>query len=103
MGATPGPPAASAHVLDVDPDPDHHRVVVSLAAPRPKLVAALMAAVGATVDHIDVRAHEGLHPRVGAADVVPIVPLGQSTLEGAREVAREVGERIWSELHVPVY
>jgi glutamate formiminotransferase / 5-formyltetrahydrofolate cyclo-ligase len=94
---------APAHLLDVDPDPDHHRTVVSLAAGRVKLIRGVMGAVGAAVEHIDVRAHEGVHPRVGAADVVPIVPLGQSTLGDARQVAREVGERIWSDLKVPVY
>jgi len=95
--------ATAAHVLDVDADPDHHRVVISLAAERARLVDGLLAAVGAAVERIDVRAHSGVHPRVGAADVVPIVPLGGSTLPGAREVAQEVGERIWSELRVPVY
>jgi glutamate formiminotransferase len=95
--------AGGAHVLDVDADPDHHRVVISLAAERSRLVDGLLGAVGAAVERIDVRAHSGVHPRVGAADVVPIVPLGRSTLASARDVAREVGERIWSELHVPVY
>jgi glutamate formiminotransferase len=95
--------AEGAHVLDVDADPDHHRVVISLAAERNRLVAGLLAAVGAAVERIDVGAHSGVHPRVGAADVVPVVPLGKSTLASAREVAREVGERIWSELRVPVY
>ncbi|MGH7762756.1 MAG: hypothetical protein ACREOY_15275 [Candidatus Dormibacteraceae bacterium] len=95
--------AGGAHVLDVDADPDHHRVVISLAAERARLVDGLLTAVGAAVERIDVRAHSGVHPRVGAADVVPIVPLGASTLASAREVAREVGERIWSELRVPVY
>jgi len=95
--------AGGAHVLDVDADPDHHRAVISLAAEKARLVDGLLAAVGAAVERIDVRGHTGVHPRIGAADVVPIVPLGGSTLTGAREVAREVGERIWSELRVPVY
>ena len=95
--------AAGAHVLDVDADPDHHRAVISLAAERRRLVDGLVSAVGAAVERIDVRVHSGVHPRVGAADVVPIVPLGASKLSAAREVAREVGERIWAELHVPVY
>ncbi|GAC1476565.1 MAG: glutamate formimidoyltransferase [Candidatus Dormibacteraceae bacterium] len=95
--------ASGAHLLDVDPDPDHHRVVVSMAASRPRLVEGLLAAVSAAVERIDLRTHEGVHPRVGAADVVPIVPLGQSTLADARELALEVGKRIWSDLHVPVY
>jgi len=91
------------HVLDVDPDHDHHRVVISMAAQRSTLLDGVMAAVGAAVEHIDMREHAGVHPRVGAADVVPFVPLGQSTLADARELAREAGERIWSELKVPVY
>jgi glutamate formiminotransferase len=95
--------ASEAHVLDVDPDPDHHRVVISLAAQRARLLEAVMAAVSAAIEHIDVRAHDGVHPRVGGADVVPIVPLGQSTLAEAKELSREVGERIWSELKVPVF
>ena len=103
IAAIAGAAASESHVLDVDPDPDHHRAVISLAAQRTRLLAAVIAAVSAAIEHIDVRAHDGVHPRVGAADVVPIVPLGQSTLADAREVAREVGERIWGELKVPVY
>jgi glutamate formiminotransferase / 5-formyltetrahydrofolate cyclo-ligase len=95
--------AGRSHVLDVDHDPDHHRVVISMAAQRARLLESVLAAVGAAIEHIDVRTHTGVHPRVGAADVVPFVPLGQSTLEDARELAHEAGERIWSELKVPVY
>jgi glutamate formiminotransferase len=103
IAAIAGAAAAKAHLLDVDPDPDHHRVVVSMAAQRARLLDAVMGAVSAAVELIDVRAHDGVHPRVGAADVVPIVPLGASTPAAARELAREVGERIWSDLSVPVY
>ena len=95
--------ASGAHLLDVDPDRDHNRAVISITASRPRLLDGLLAAVGAAVERIDLRAHEGVHPRVGAADVVPIVPLGESTLADARELAREVGMRIWSDLHMPVY
>jgi glutamate formiminotransferase len=95
--------ASTSHVLDVDPDHDHHRVVISMAAQRSTLLEGVVAAVGAAIEHIDMRSHAGVHPRVGAADVVPFVPLGQSTLADARELAREAGERIWSELKVPVY
>jgi glutamate formiminotransferase / 5-formyltetrahydrofolate cyclo-ligase len=103
IAAIAGAAASASHVIDVDPDPDHHRVVISLAAQRTRLLEAVIAAVSAAIEHIDVRAHDGVHPRVGAADVVPIVPLGQSTLAESRELAREVGERIWGELKVPVY
>jgi glutamate formiminotransferase len=96
--------AAPAFVLDSDPDPDHHRVVVSLAGARQRLADGLMGAIAAAVERIDLGTHlGGVHPRVGAADVVPIVPLGQTSLERCRELAHEVGERVWTELHVPVY
>jgi len=95
--------AAHAHVLDVDADPDHNRVVVSLAGQGPTVVDALVASVQVATEHIDVRQHRGVHPRVGVADVLPIVPLGDASLESARALAQEVGERIWNELGVPVY
>ena len=95
--------ARRAFVLDVDADADHNRVVVTLAGHRSRLVNALMASIAEAVAKIDLREHRGIHPRVGAADVVPIVPLGATTLEACRELAREVGERVWAELKVPVY
>jgi glutamate formiminotransferase / 5-formyltetrahydrofolate cyclo-ligase len=94
---------SSAFVLDTDPDPDHHRVVVSLAGARQRLINGLMGAIAAAVELIDLGTHRGVHPRVGAADVVPIVPLGETSLERCRDLAHEVGERVWAELHVPVY
>ena len=95
--------AGRAYHLDTDADPDHNRVVVSVAGPKEKLIDALLAAIGEAVDRIDLRGHEGVHPRVGAADVVPIVPLGDASLESARDLAHELGGRVWSELKVPVY
>lgn len=95
--------AGAAFVLDVDPDPDHHRVVVSLAGERPRLVEGLLGAIESAVERIDLGSHQGVHPRVGAADVVPIVPLGSTSLESCREVAHQVGERVWAELRVPVF
>jgi glutamate formiminotransferase len=95
--------AGHAHVLDVDPDPDHNRVVISLAADGARLVESLVASVSVAIERIDVGRHHGVHPRVGAADVVPIVPLGETSLASCRQLARELGERIWTELRVPVY
>ncbi len=95
--------ARAAHVLDVDADPDHNRAVISLAGMGPSLLEALVASVRVAIGRIDVRQHRGLHPRVGAADVLPIVPLGPAPLTLGLELAREVGERIWSDLGVPVY
>jgi len=95
--------ASPLHVLDVDPDPDHHRVVISLAGVRERLLDGLVSAIAAAAQRIDLRTHVGVHPRVGAADVVPIVPLGQTSLDACRGAARSLGERVWTELHVPVY
>jgi glutamate formiminotransferase / 5-formyltetrahydrofolate cyclo-ligase len=95
--------ARPARVLDVDSDVDHNRTVVSLAGFAGGLVEGVMASVAAAVSLIDVRSHRGVHPRVGAADVVPIVPLDATPLSVCREVARSLGTRIWEELHVPVY
>jgi glutamate formiminotransferase / 5-formyltetrahydrofolate cyclo-ligase len=95
--------ARTAHVLDVDADPDHNRAVISLAGLGSNLIEALMASVKVAIERIDMRRHHGVHPRVGAADVLPIVPLGPTPLAHGQELARTLGERIWSELRVPVY
>lgn len=95
--------AARAHVLDVDADPDHNRVVVSLAGQERELVDALIASVQVATERIDLREHRGVHPRVGVADVIPIVPLGEASLDAAHEIARGLGERIWNEVRIPVY
>ena len=97
--------AASRHtfVLDVDADPDHNRAVISLAAGREMIAPGVFEAVAAAVDRIDLGRHRGVHPRVGAADVVPVIPLGNASLEAARELAHVAGDLIWTRLRVPVY
>jgi len=95
--------SSPAYELDVDPDPDHNRVVVSVCAGETKIIDGLMGAISAAVERIDLGSHIGVHPRVGAADVVPIIPLGDTSLEAAREAAHAVGRRVWAELQVPVY
>src|SRR6266516_3188500 len=95
--------SSPAYELDVDPDPDHNRVVVSVCAGETKIIDGLMGAISAAVERIDLGSHSGVHPRVGAADVVPIIPLGDTSLEAAREAAHAVGRRVWAELQVPVY
>jgi glutamate formiminotransferase len=92
------------HALDAHGDLDHNRLVLSLAAVGPEqLAAGLLAAVAEAVERIDLRTHAGVHPRVGAADVVPIVPLDGTPLADCVEVAHALGERVWSELRVPVF
>ena len=98
-----GEAARKAHFLDEDADPDHNRLVISISGGRQLLADGLLATVAEAVERIDVRQHTGVHPRVGAADVVPIVPLAEATLEACRDLAHEVGHRIWDELKVPVF
>jgi glutamate formiminotransferase len=94
---------APAFLLDVDADPDHNRLVVSVAGSASSLTDGLMGAIAEALESIDLRAHTGVHPRVGAADVVPIVPLGSTSLESCRELAHSIGSRVWTELRIPVY
>lgn len=90
-------------LLNVDPDVDHNRVVVTFAgAPRACLEAAFRS-VQVAVERIDMNQHQGAHPRIGAADVVPFVPIAGVTLEECAALARELGERLWRELSLPVY
>lgn len=95
--------ASTAFVLDTDPERDHNRTVITLAGTPAKLLEDLMAMVRVAVELIDVRLHVGVHPRVGAADVIPIVPLHRGSLATSRDLVRNLGERIWNELRVPVY
>jgi glutamate formiminotransferase len=84
-------------------DPDHHRSVITFAGAPGAVCEAAVRAVGEAFARIDLNHHSGVHPRLGAADVVPFVPLETVTLEECAALAVEVGERIWSEFRVPVY
>lgn len=95
--------ATGAVVLDRSSDRDHNRSVVTFTAPVGVVQEAAFQAVRQAVVLIDLRAHSGVHPRIGAADVVPFVPLEGVTLEDCVRLARETGRRIWEELRVPVY
>jgi glutamate formiminotransferase len=95
--------AAHADVLDVHADADHNRSVFTLVGAESELRDALLAAVACAKERIDLRRHEGAHPRIGAADVVPIVPLRTEQMERARRCALEVAERIAVELELPVF
>ena len=77
--------AGRARLLDVHSDADHNRSVFTLVGSEDELADALVAGVRVAVERIDLRRHEGAHPRVGAADVVPIVPLRPDDLGEARE------------------
>ena len=87
-----------AELLDVHSDPDHNRSVFTLVGEEDALVAALVAGVACAQERIDLREHEGAHPRIGATDVVPIVAVDPADAERARECALVVAGRIGAEL-----
>jgi glutamate formiminotransferase len=92
-----------AHLLNATSDRDHNRTVLTLAGAPGAVAEAALAAVREGVARIDLRQHTGVHPRLGAADVVPFVPVRDVTLEDCADLARSVARRIWDELRVPVY
>jgi glutamate formiminotransferase len=95
--------ASSARLLDVHSDADHHRSVFTLAARPEALADALVAGVARAIELIDLRRHEGVHPRVGVVDVVPVVPLRPEEMEHAVVSATEVGRRLGKELGLTVF
>jgi glutamate formiminotransferase len=92
-----------ARLLDVHADEDHHRSVFTLVGSGEELVEALFAGIARAAELIDLRRHEGAHPRIGAADVVPLVPLAAEDEAHAREAAAALAERVGRELGLPVF
>lgn len=95
--------SSGVKLLGRESDPDHNRSVVTFAGHPVDVAEAAFRAIAAAVRHIDMSTHSGVHPRIGAADVVPFVPIEGITLEQAAAVARSTAERVWNELGVPVY
>ncbi len=90
-------------ILDREMDGDHNRSVITLAAAPEAAAEAAFRGVAKAVELIDLNVHTGGHPRLGAADVVPFVPLEGATLDECVALAKRLGERIWKELGLPVY
>ncbi len=95
--------ATGASLLDIHSDADHHRSVFTLAGEDEHLVQALVVGVARALELVDLRRHEGVHPRVGAVDVVPVVPVEPGDLERASAAALLVADRLGAELGVPVF
>ena len=82
------------HLLDQTSDPDHNRSVLTFAGPAAAVSAAMESALETAIERIDMERHEGQHPRIGAVDVIPFVPLGDTTMDECIELARDFGKRI---------
>ena len=95
--------SAHARLLDVHADEDHNRSVFTLVGDEGELSDALVAAVGVARERIDLRTHEGAHPRVGAADVVPIVPLVSEDWARAGRAADTIARRLAADCGLPVF
>ncbi|MCS6869832.1 MAG: glutamate formimidoyltransferase [Anaerolineae bacterium] len=95
--------AAPVSVLDYSSDHDHNRSVVTFVGAPEDVLEAAFAAIKTAAQLIDMEVHRGQHPRIGATDVVPFVPLRGATLEQCAELARRLGERVGTELGIPVY
>jgi glutamate formiminotransferase len=91
------------HLLDWSMDADHNRSVVTLAGEPAAIVEAAVRGVGKAVDLIDLTRQQGVHPRIGAADVIPFVPISGIKLEHCALLARQAGLEIWRRFGVPVF
>jgi glutamate formiminotransferase / formiminotetrahydrofolate cyclodeaminase len=91
------------YLLDREMDADHNRSVITLVGEREPIQEAAIRGVGKAAELIDLNQHQGAHPRMGAADVVPFIPIDGVTLEDCVTIARHVGEQIWKRYQIPVY
>ena len=95
--------SAGVTILDVSSDESHNRSVMTFVVPMEHAVQAAFAGIRAAAERIDLRQHAGEHPRIGATDVVPFVPLEDSTMDDCIALARELGDRVGKELEIPVF
>src|SRR4030081_2870576 len=98
MSSVPG-----VYVLDREMDADHNRCVVTLAGEPEAVAEAALRGVGKAAELIDLTRHTGAHPRIGATDVVPFIPIEGCTIDDCVALARRVGREIWERYRIPVY
>jgi glutamate formiminotransferase len=91
------------YLLDREMDADHNRCVITLVGEREPIQEAAIRGVGKAAELIDLTKHQGAHPRMGAADVVPFIPIDSVTIEDCVAMARHVGAEIWQRYQIPVY
>jgi len=95
--------SAGVLLLRAERDADHNRSVITFAGPPDAVSEGALRGIAVAVERIDLRKHSGVHPRMGAADVVPFVPLEGATLADCAAIARRTGEEVWKRFQVPVY
>ncbi|MGQ9455105.1 MAG: glutamate formimidoyltransferase [Armatimonadota bacterium] len=95
--------SSSVTVADFSADFDHNRCVITLVGPSEEIEKAILASARTAVELIDLNHHQGVHPRIGAVDVIPITPLAETSMDDAKKLAHTLGSRIASELAIPVY
>ncbi|MGI6148987.1 MAG: glutamate formimidoyltransferase [Limnochordia bacterium] len=91
------------HLLDYSSDPDHNRSVITFVGDLPGVSQACLAMARKAVAEIDMNKHVGAHPRIGAVDVIPLIPIRGISLRECAAAAWELGEKLWEELGLPVY
>jgi glutamate formiminotransferase len=101
--ADAGRSVGGATVLDVESNADHNRSVITLVGEAEPLLEAVFRMARTAVETIDLTQHTGEHPRMGAVDVIPFVPLGEATPADAVALSERLAERVWKELGLPVY
>src|SRR5689334_14550819 len=90
-------------LLDREMDSDHNRCVITLVGDGEAVAEAAVRGVGKASELIDLTTHQGAHPRIGAADVIPFIPIEGVTIEDCVALARKAGEEIWKRYQIPVY
>ncbi len=95
--------SAGVLVLRAERDADHNRSVITFAGPPDAVSEGALRGIGVAVQRIDLRKHAGVHPRMGAADVVPFVPLQGATLEDCVAIAHRTGQEVWKRFKLPVF
>ncbi len=90
-------------LLDYSRDEDHNRMVVTVVGELEPLKEAVIESVKTAIDLIDLTTHQGQHPRMGAVDVIPFVPIKNVTMDEATEVAKEIGETLWENFQLPIF
>src|ERR1700735_4816466 len=91
------------YLLDREMDADHNRCVITLVGDPVKVEEAAIRGVGKASELIDLTKHTGAHPRLGAADVIPFIPIEGVTLEDCVAMARRTGHEIWARYRIPVF